>query len=101
MATLTITEYASLARDKDGNVIPAGDEPAVTIQTVSYTTSANSAAFNTKTHFVRLYGSAAAYVIFGSGTQTATASHTPLAATTAEYFGVKPGHQLAAYDGSS
>ncbi len=101
MAVLQITEYAELARDRQGNQVPVGKEPAIASQTVTYTTSTNSSAFDNKTRFIRVYADTRAHIAFGSGTQTATATNTRLAADAAEYFGVIGGQQLAAYDGTS
>jgi hypothetical protein len=96
MAVLYITEYALLARDEDGHVIQAGQEPAVTDQKVTFTGGvAASAAFNSSTRFVRLYSDTAGYIVFGPTPVAVTVDDTPISATTPEFFGVKPGIKVS------
>jgi len=95
MATLYITEYADMAQVPGvGNVsgfgwrqqIPA--EPAIATQTVAISaSSAQSAAFNSNTTFVRLHCDAICSVLFGAN-PTATASSPRMAANQTEYHGV-------------
>jgi hypothetical protein len=97
MALMYIAEYAELARDEDGNVIQAGKEPALARQFITFTgTAGASAAFNNSTNFVRIYCDTAGFLAFGLTPTAVTAQDTPVAATTAEYFGVIPGHQVSA-----
>ena len=100
MAVLNITEYEELARDSQGNVILAGKEPRVTSQSVTYTTSAQSAAFNGKTRYIRVVADAVAYLDFGSN-PTSTTSDTRLPSGVVEFYGVEPGQKVSAYDGTS
>lgn len=100
MAFLYIQEYEDLAQDRAGNHIPAGNEPAVASQRVTFTVAAQSAAFDGRTRFVRLIADADAFVAFGDN-PTATASSMKINADTAEYFGVRPGIKLSVYDGVS
>lgn len=99
MANMYITEYAELATDPNGRPIPVGKEPAIAVQNVAFTTSTASAAFNGRTKFVRIYLSAAGHVAFGAS-PTADTDSTPMAATTAEYFGVVGGQKVAAVTAS-
>lgn len=106
MATLFITEYERLARDANGNSVLAGEEPAVTTQTVSYTTSTQSAALNKRTRFVFLQTDGTkAHIVFANN-PTATSSSPPLPSTAGYFYGVNYGEvqgtlKIAAYDGTS
>ena len=100
MATLYIQEYSRLGHDADGHRIQAGQEPAIASQTVSYTTSTQSVAFDQRTRLIRVIADADVHLLFGSD-PTATASDLKMVQDSAEYFGVKPGQKVAAYDGTS
>lgn len=103
MATAWVTEYADAARvfpNAGGAVIPAGQEPALTVQSVTYTTATESAAFNSRTRMVRVYTSADARVAFGDA-PVAVAGSTPVTGKVAEFFGVAPGQKISIYDGTS
>lgn len=95
MATLYITEYSALARDAGGQSTVVAKEPAVTTQTVTYTTTTASAAFNAETAYVRIVSSADGHILFGA-TPVATASTTPVAAKVDYWFGVIAGQKVAA-----
>ena len=101
-ATCKISEYRRMPQDDDGRVLPVAQEPAVTDQTVTYTSSTQSAAFNNSTHFVRIVCDAKAHFQFGTD-PTATANDPYLPADAPEYFGVTPGEaiEVAFYDGAS
>jgi len=97
---LDITEYNSLARDSFGNVIPAGQEPALAVQSLAIAAgSTPSASFSSDTRFVRLHTDAACRVEFrANGPNTdpvATASSQRLPAGATEFFGVRPGYRVA------
>lgn len=96
MAKLYITEYAGQTRDLNGQVVPVGDEPSLAEQTpVAISGSAAvSAAFGTKTRFVRIHTDAICSVAFGAA-PTATVNSKRLAADQTEYFGVQPGQKVA------
>ncbi len=101
MATLYITEYETLAPIDHGIFAQCGyEDGGVTEQTVTYTTSTASTAFQDETRFVRVVADALAHVEFGSA-PTATISNKPIQANVPEYFGVVGGQKVAAYDGSS
>lgn len=95
MSTLKVTEYATLARDGQNWIMPVAQEPAIAIQSVSFTTHAESSAFNAQTRFVRVQADADCCILFGAS-PTATTSHTPLTAGQPEVFGVTPGHKVSA-----
>lgn len=100
MAILHVTEFAGQARNEANSEYPAARTPPLADQKVSYTTSAQSSAFNASARMIRVYAPADVYVEFGSN-PTATTSSMLIASGTTEYFGVLPGGKLAAYDGSS
>jgi hypothetical protein len=100
MATLHIMELSSLPLDSRGNIIPIPPVPPLAEQVVTYTTSTQSTAFGTQTKFIRVIASAAAHLSF-SANPTATAANMWIPASTPEFFAVTPGHEVAAYDGSS
>ena len=100
MATLHIAEFTAMPTDANGSVLQIGKMPPLTTQVVTYTTTTQSAAFNSQTRFIRVIASAAAHLVFGSN-PTATATAPWVAASTAEFFAVTPSQKVAAYDGSS
>lgn len=95
MATAWITEYREAALTGAGVGVPAGKEPALAHQTVTFTTATSSAAFNANTRLIRIQCDAAAHLKFGPVGQTATTSHTPVNANAGEYFGVNPGDEVS------
>jgi len=102
MATAYIREYRFICRDEGGNVIQAGLEDGYTTgQTVSYTTSTQSAAFQDTTRFVRISCDAEAFLDFGPNPTAATTDGVNVQLDTPEFFGVQPGQKVAVYDGSS
>lgn len=96
MPTLYITEYERLGSDGDGRPMPVAGREIIAHQTRSLSgTSAQSSAFNSRTKYVRLFTDTACFVLFGAN-PTATTSHTPLAANSAEYFEVNGSDKIAA-----
>ena len=93
MSVLYITQYENLAVDGKGNIIPVGQEPAIATQALTFSTSAPSAAFNSRTRFVRLTSDGECHLQFALA-PTATTSHPQLLADTPEYFGVGEGGGL-------
>lgn len=94
MATLYISEYASIGGI--GNFpVQSPLEPSVTSQTVAIAgTSAQSSTFNDNTNFVRLHTDAICSVKFGAD-PTAAATDARMAVNQTEYFAVHPGHKVA------
>jgi hypothetical protein len=80
MATLYVTEF----NNWDAN---CAQEPAVTTQAFTFTTTTQSAAFNVKTRMVRLHTDAICSVIFGRNPSATTSSRRMVAGAT-EYFAV-------------
>lgn len=95
MANLIVTEYASLGSDIGASRVPVAAEPAVTTQTVTFTTTTQSNAFNASTRFVRLIADANCHLLFGPN-PTATTSHQKVTANTVEWRAVNPGDKVAA-----
>ena len=100
MAILHIQEYRRLMTDVDGRVVMSGEEPAVATQALTYTTTAQSNAFNGATRFIRVYATTRCHLEF-EDSPTATTSSMRIAAEAAEYFGVRGGGKVAAFDGTS
>ena len=97
MSNMYITEFADLGVDGNGNIMPVGSAPPITVQKVAFTSTAGvSAAFNNLTKFVRIYLDGAGYIAFGAAPTAVTATDTPMAATTPEYFGVIGGQKVSA-----
>ena len=97
MSNMYIAEFAELAVDGNGQIIPVGSAPPIAVQKIAFTgTAGASSAFNNNTKFVRIYLDAAGYVKFGVGVTATTASDIPMAATTPEYFGVIGGQIVSA-----
>lgn len=97
-----VSEYANLVIDESNRLVPVAQEPAIAVQRVTYTTSTQSSAFNTRTRFIRIVCDAAAHFEFGTN-PSATADNPYLPSNTPEYFGVPRGasFEIAVYDGSS
>lgn len=98
MSELVITEYENLGRDLSGVLIPVGEEPALTTQLVSFTSSSiQSVAFNAKTRFVRVIADVDTRLLFGTN-PTAIQTNLHLPSGIAEYFGIQVGrsHKVAA-----
>lgn len=95
MAVVYITEYANLPLDAQNRVLHIAKEPGVTTQTVTIGgASAQSAAFNSLTRYIRVHVDAVCSIAIDSN-PTATTSKARMAADTTEYFAVTPGHKLA------
>lgn len=95
-----ISEYPSLSRDGLGSQVPTGAEPAAVFQQVTASgASAQSAPFGEGTRFVRVHTDAAVRIAIGPN-PTASAATMRLGANSTEFFGVRPGHKLAAISSS-
>ena len=94
MATAYISEYAELAEDSNGNVIQAAKEPSVTTQTVSFTTTTQSTAFNTRTTYITISADAECHISVATS-PTATTSTRQLQADTELTLGVVAGDKIA------
>ena len=102
MATMLITEFSEVVRDGAGNILPLAKNPPVAEQspvTVN-ATSAQSAAFNQNTHLVSIVCDGIAHLAFGVDPTASTSSTQKIEARTPQFFGVTPGHKVAAVSGS-
>lgn len=96
MANLWITELRAMPIDSNGKTVEAASLPAITTQKVTISaTTAQSAALNADTKFVRVLTDANCCII-AADNPTATTSDLPLTAEGAEYFGVIAGQKIAA-----
>lgn len=94
MATLWVTEYDKFPSPR-GVVLPIANEPRVANQTVTFTTTTQSAAFNAETRYVRVISTTNCHLEFGSN-PTATTSTQFLPANTEAWRQVVPGDKVAA-----
>ncbi len=101
MAEFHISEYDKLAKDPSGHSVPVPLEPAIAVQRVTFTSSAQSAEFNPKTRYIRVIADAKAHFLIGDN-PVATDTDPYVAADTSEFFGLsRTGLKIAAYDGTS
>lgn len=101
MALAKITEYERAIR-VGTSVVPAGEEPSLTVQNITFTTATTSAVFSEKTSLIRVKADAKVHFRIGKpGETTAVASDTDMEAKCYEYFGVTPGYVISVYDGTS
>jgi hypothetical protein len=92
MAILYITEYAEMQIGPAGRVGQMPMDPPLAEQVVVIgATSLQSAAFNSKTRFVRLHCDAVAEVLFGANPTALVNTSARMAAGQTEYRGVPPG----------
>jgi len=97
MAKVYIEEYKEMAKIQSSKAdLAAPQEPSIVEQTpvAIGVGSAQSAAFNEQTRFVRIHTDAICSIKFGDN-PTATADSKRLAANATEYFGVVPGQKVA------
>jgi len=100
MATLWVREYTQAANAGSADSAGSGklqfpQEPGTDQTAVTFTTSAQSAAFAVGTKFIRIAGSAAFHYVVGANpTATTNAAYVP--ATTPVFIGVTPGQKIAA-----
>lgn len=94
MAKVYISEFAYIGGDSGANV-PVGKAPALANQVITPTgTSAQSAALNPATQYVRAVSDVPVCVACAPN-PVATANSMLLPANTPEYFGVAGGNKLA------
>lgn len=95
MATLYIEEYTTAPIINNGQIMQMAKQPSVAQQTVAISgTSAQSAAFDANTKYVRIHTDAVCSFLFGSD-PTATTSDPRMAASQTEYFAVPGGYKVA------
>ncbi len=86
MATLYVAEFSGI-NVVDGKLVDIVTQPPVAEQTVSYTTTTQSSAFNAATRVVRIHTDSICSIAFGSN-PTATTAKMRMVAGQTEYFGV-------------
>ena len=100
MAIARISEYKAMTTDVSGKVVPVASEPSVATQKVIFAATTASAGFNLKTKFIRvIVEDKAHFKISKAPIAKETDPHLP--AHVPEYFGVRQGHKIAFYDGTS
>ena len=98
MPSLYISEYKVASVASGNSLVQAAQEPSSTTQKVTYSTATASSAFTSGVNFIRVVSDADCWLAFGA---TSTANTLYLPAGTVEYFGVRDGGYVSAYDGSS
>ena len=99
MAKLHILELEFIPIAPDGTPLWIADVSRIVAQqVVTFSSTTQSASFNAKTSFVRVYSDAKAHLKFDDN-PTATNQHIPIAAETPEYFAVSPGSKVAVVTG--
>jgi len=92
---LYISEYHRSGIALNGQTLAAGEEPSIATQKITISgASAQSAAFNANTKFIRVHTSEICSITFGSN-PTATVAHARLVAGQTEYFSVFAGQKVA------
>ncbi len=94
MADLYIAEYSTLPAMTGGQPMIA-PEPAVTTQKVTYSTAAQSAAFNVKTRYIAVT-SPGIFSYAVSDNPTATTNDFRIPADQIIFMAVTPGHRISA-----
>ena len=96
MSKAYISEYAAMPQQQ-GNLKMITPEPPVASQTVTFTTSTQSAAFNTKTKWARIHVASIASYLVGAN-PTATTDNARMVAGQTEYIEVNAGDKIAFVD---
>lgn len=95
-----ISEYVRMPNDMIGRAIPAGQEPAITVQKIAIGGgSVQSAPFSPKTTLVAINVDATCSFAFGEN-PTATTSSMRLPQDGTQFFGVTPGDRVAVISNS-
>lgn len=94
MADLYIAEFATLPQISGGKP-QIWPEPGIATQKVTYSTSAQSAAFNAQTRYIAIT-SPGIFSYTVNDNPTATTSHFRVPADQIICFAVTPGHKIAA-----
>lgn len=96
MAKLYVTEYFKIGKDANSIPIQSGLDDGINVidqAPISFSTSTQSSAFNSKTVMVRVHTDSICSIVFGTN-PTATVNNKRMAANTTEYFSVEPGKSL-------
>lgn len=94
MATLYISEYSDTYQDQNSHAFAMAVAPPIARQTIALiASSAQSAALNNRTRYVRLMSDALCGVEFGAN-PTADATSARMPANSIEYLAVVPGTSI-------
>lgn len=96
MAKLLIAEFSAIGRESPGTVAQAASLPPVAEQAVTFTTTTQSSALSADTTLVRVMSDADCFIAVGTNPTAVVTGAVKLIAGQAEYFGVRPGHKIAA-----
>jgi hypothetical protein len=99
VAKLYITEFTDIARNFNSGPMAAPAAPPVASQAVTFTTTTQSAAFNVATKLIMVQADAICSVEIGAD-PTATVNSMRMAAGETRFYGVTPGHKIAAVTNS-
>jgi len=95
MATLWVREYVDVGVAGAGRAAPIPQEPGTDQTPVTFTTTAQSAAFGVGTKYIAIIASAAFHYVVGNN-PAATTGALKVPADTLVHIGVKPGQKIAA-----
>lgn len=98
MAKINVTEFRGIQSwyTNASAQVPV-NPPAVAAYDIAVSgTSAPSSAFDANTNVIRVQADSICAIIIGPGTPVALATSTRMVAGQTEYFGVVPGHKIAA-----
>lgn len=95
MATLWVREFGDVGGSNNMTNVPIPAEPGTDQTPVTFSTSAQSAAFAAGTKYIAIIGSAAFHYVVGSN-PTATVNALKVPADTLVYVGVTAGQKVAA-----
>jgi len=101
MATAFIREWRDTYRPSGSNDVPIVAEPAVTTQTVTYTTTTASAVFNADSRIIRVFADAAFHYEVGAAPTATASSMKHPAGVNLEFAVAGPLMKIAIYDGTS
>lgn len=98
MSTVSVTQFSAVGSVSNGSLM-CPQAPFIATEDISAsTTSAQSAAFDSQTRFVRIMSDANVRVRFGSN-PTATATDMPIRANSPEFVAVVSGDKIAVIEG--
>lgn len=98
MSTVSVTQFSAVAQAANGSLM-CPQAPFVATEDINAsTTSAQSAAFDSQTRFVRIVSDANVRVRIGSN-PTAVATDMPIRADMPEFIAVVPGDKIAVIEG--
>lgn len=98
MSTVSVTQFSAVGSVSNGSLM-CPQTPFISTEDINASTvSAQSAAFDSQTRFVRILSDANVRVRFGSN-PTATATDMPIRANSPEFVAVVSGDKIAVIEG--